>query len=89
MIKYIHLDYRKPHTKEEGKLFGLSNVDINTAHIFINTNMHRKGRNLADTFFHEMAHVFIEFHGKKGQMSAATEEELATLIGRKCAEVLK
>lgn len=89
MIKYIHMDYRRPHTKEESKLYGLSTVEVNTAHIFVNINMHRKGRNLADTFFHEMAHVFIEFHGKKGQMTSAKEEELATLLGRKCAEILQ
>lgn len=89
MIKYIHLDYRKPRTKEESTLYGLSNVDLNTADIFINVNKHRKGQNLVDTFFHEMAHVFIEFHGKKNQMNEHKEEELAMAIGKACAEVLK
>lgn len=89
MIKYIHLDYRKPRTQRESELYGLSTVDFNTADIFINVDKHRKGCNLVDTFFHEMAHVFFEFHGKKDQMSATKEEEFATLIGRKCAEILK
>lgn len=89
MKKYIHLDYRIPRTKEEKSLFGLSDVEKDTAAIFINVNMHRKGRNLIDTFFHEMAHVFIAFHGKDGQMSNAKEEKLAKEIGRVCAEVLK
>lgn len=89
MIKYIHLDYRKPHTKEESNVFGLSNVEIQHAEVFINTNKHRKGQNLIDTFFHEMAHVFLAFHGKDKQMSDAKEEKLAKEIGVACAEILK
>jgi len=83
------IDYRKPRTKAEKSYFALSNVDTNTTDMFINTNKHRGGRNLADTFFHEMAHVFMAFHGKEGQMTAAKEEELATHVGRICAEALK
>lgn len=89
MIKYIHLDYRKPRTKAEKTYFALSNVDTHTTDIFINTNKNRLGKDLIDTFFHEMAHVFVAFHGKEKQMSAAKEEKLCREIGRRCAEVLK
>lgn len=89
MIKYIHLDYRNPRTKEEKGYFALSNVDTHTSDIFINRKKNRKGSDLADTFFHEMAHVFLAFHGKDKQMSAAKEEKLAKEIGRNCAETLK
>lgn len=89
MINYIHLDYRIPHTKEEKELYGLSNVDAHTANIFINVNKHRDGKDLVDTFFHEMVHVFLEFHGKTGQMSHVKEEQLARKVGRLCAEALK
>lgn len=89
MIKYIHIDYRKPRTEEEKGYYALSNVDTNTTDMFINVNKHRDGKNLADTFFHEMAHVFMAFHGKDGQMSNAKEEKLAKEIGRICAEALK
>jgi hypothetical protein len=89
MIKYIHLDYRKPHTKEEKTVYALSNVATDTATIFVNVDMHRKSKNLSDTFFHEMAHVFFAFHGKDKQMSDAKEEKLAKEVGRICAEALK
>lgn len=89
MIKYIHIDYRRPRTKAEKRLFALSNVDTNSTDMFINTNKHRRGANLIDTFFHEMAHVFLAFHGKDKQMTDAKEEELATHVGRICAEALK
>lgn len=89
MINYIHIDYRKPHTKEEKGFYGLTNVDTHTADVFINVNKHRNGKDLIDTFFHEMVHVFLEFHGAAGQMSNAKEEKLARKIGQMCAEVLK
>lgn len=89
MTKFIHIDYRRPRTKEEKGLFALSYVDTNTTDMFINVNKNRKGITLADTFFHEMAHVFFAFHGKDKQMTAAQEEELATHVGQLCAEALK
>lgn len=89
MIKTVHLDYRRPRTKGEKDMFGLSMVDAQSANVFINTNKHRNGQNLIDTFFHEMVHVFLAFHGKDKQMSDATEEKLAKAIGVACAEILK
>jgi hypothetical protein len=88
-IKYIHIDYRKPHTKEEKTVYAISHVEPATASVFINVNMHRKSKNLSDTFFHEMAHVFFAFHGKDKQMSDAKEEKLAKEVGRICAEALR
>lgn len=89
MIKFIHLDYRKPHNAFERSAFGQTTVDDKTAYIFINSGLHRKGKNLIDTFFHEIVHAFVGFHGKKGQMSDAKEEKLAREVGRICAEALK
>jgi hypothetical protein len=70
-------------------VYALSNVATDTATIFVNVDMHRKSKNLSDTFFHEMAHVFIAFHGKDKQMSDAKEEKLAKEVGRICAEALQ
>ena len=89
MIKYIHLDYRTPRSQKERDSFAVSEVDDRTANVFVNRHMHRKGNNLIDTFFHEMTHVFLAFHGKDDQMSSAKEEKLAKEIGRLCARVLK
>jgi hypothetical protein len=89
VIKYIHIDYRRPVTKDEKTCFAQTYTKTDTATIFINVCKHRKGKVLIDTFFHEMAHVFLAFHGKDKQMSAAKEEKLAKEIGRKCAEILK
>lgn len=89
MIKYIHIDYRTPKNKEEGKFYGVTESERNSAGIFINVNKNRTSQDLADTFFHEMAHVFFAFHGKKKQMSIRTEERLAQQLGRICAGLLK
>lgn len=88
MIKYIHIDYRKPRTKSEKRYFALSNVDVNAADVFINTRKNKKMKDLVDTFFHEMAHVFIAFHAKDGQMTEQQEEMLCEALANKCSEVL-
>lgn len=89
MIKYIHIDYRKPRNKEEKECFAISNVDSNTTNMFVNVVKNQKGRTLSDTFFHEMVHVFLAFHGKDKQMTDYQEERLAERIGKLCAEALK
>jgi hypothetical protein len=89
MIKYVHIDYRSPRNREEKRFFALTNVKRDTADVFVNVRKNRKGEDLADTFFHEMAHVFCAFHGKAKQMSSATEERLARQIGRVCAGILQ
>lgn len=89
MIKFIHFDYRFPRNKNENKYYALSEVTRDTANVFMNVSKHKNGKDLIDTFFHEMAHVFFAFHGKTKQMSSVTEERLARQIGRVCAGVLK
>ncbi len=87
--KFIHIDYRVGRSKEEKSVYALSHVDVNTAEVFINVHKNRNSQDLADTFFHEMAHVFFAFHGKDKQMTDTEEEELALQVGRICAGVLK
>lgn len=89
MNKYIHIDYRHPRTKEERECFAITFAEPHSAEIFLNVKKHSKGHVLVDTFFHEMVHVFLEFHGKAKQMSAAKEENLAKEVGRICAEALQ
>lgn len=55
----------------------------------MNVRRNKKGSTLVNTFFHEMAHVFLAFHGKNKQMSNAKEEKLAKAIGAACARILK
>lgn len=89
MTKFIHIDYRNPRSKTESVFYGQSNVDSKAADVFINVKKNRNGNDLADTFFHEMAHVFFAFHGKTGQMTSAKEERLAQQLGRVCAGILR
>lgn len=89
MIKSIHIDYRGPRSKYERGYFGLTTSDKTSADVFLNVNKHKKSDDLVNTFFHEMAHVFFAFHGKKRQMTAAEEERLAQQVGRICAGVLR
>lgn len=89
MIKYIHIDYRKPRTQVENECWAITDVKNDTACMFVNINKNRTSKALSDTFFHEMAHVFMAFHGKEGQISEKAEETLAMKIGQICAEALK
>ncbi len=89
MIKSIHLDYRAPRSKSEKGFYALTDVERNTAHVFVNVYKNRNSQDLTDTFFHEMAHIFFAFHGKKKQMTDAKEEKLAQQLGRVCAGVLR
>lgn len=89
MTKFIHIDYRAPRTKDEKGLFGQVFAEKDKADIYMNVNKNRNSKDLVDTFFHEMAHVFFAFHGKTKQMTEAEEEKLAQQIGRICAGVLR
>lgn len=89
MNKYIHIDYRHPRTKAERECFAITFAERDSAEIFLNVKKNEKSEVLVDTFFHEMVHVFLEFHGKAKQMSAIKEELLAKQIGQLCAEALK
>lgn len=89
MNKNIRIEYRASRTKEEKALFGLTVAEDNEATIFLNVRKNRKSRELIDTFFHEMAHVFFAFHSNGKQMNNVTEERLARQIGRVCAGVLQ
>lgn len=89
MNKYIHIDYRHARNKEERECFAITYAEPHSAEIFFNVKKNKKGKVLIDTFFHEMVHVFLEFHGKDKQMSPGKEESLAKEVGRICAEALQ
>lgn len=86
--KSIHVEWRHPRNKKEQELYGLTEYDNKfVAKVFINTQSGEK--HLADTFFHEMTHVFFAFHRRRGKMHSKREEALAKQIGQTCAYLLK
>lgn len=86
--KAVYIEWRYPKTKAEKKLYGLTEYDNKfVAKVFINTQAGR--RHLIDTFFHEMTHVFLAMHRRRGKMHSKREEALAQQIGQTCAYLLK
>lgn len=85
VAKSIYLEWRKPQTKEETQVYGLTTTSNFVAKVFFNTDV--RGQNLANTFFHEMAHVFFAFH--KHKVPSKKQELIAQKIGEICKEVLR
>lgn len=78
MIKTITLDIRNPRTAAEKKLDGETTGDLSSSVVFIN----RRADNVS-TFFHEMAHVFCNFSGRR--LSPDDETRFAWNIGQLAA----
>lgn len=89
ITKNIHIEYRDPRTKEEVASYGITRSTDDKADIFINMKRNRKSEDATDTFFHELAHVFLAFYTPQPKMTAAQEERFAQQIGQVCAGVLK
>jgi hypothetical protein len=86
--KAVFMEWRNPRTKQERKLYGLTEYENrHVAKVFINTR--NDGGEIVDTFFHEMAHVFFAFHRRRGKVNLKREEALASQIGKTCAYLLK
>lgn len=85
VAKAIYLEWRKPESKIEKQVYGLTTTDANVARVFFNTEL--KTNELSNTFFHEMAHVFFAFH--KHTVLKEDQERLAQKIGTICKEVLR
>ena len=85
IAKAVYLEWRQPQDKTERECYGVTTTDNSVARIFFNTKV--KGQQLANTFFHEMAHVFFAFH--KNNVPADVQERLAQKIGAICSEVLR
>lgn len=86
--KAIYIEWRYPKNKVEQGLYGLTEYDNRyVAKVFINTQASRK--HLTDTFFHEMTHVFLALHRRRGKMHSKREEALAKQVGQTCAYLLK
>lgn len=83
--KAVWFEFRTPQTKEEKGVYGLTESTCDVAKIFINTRL--KSTHFAETFFHELAHVFFSFMYHK--VPKHKQEELARKIGVVCAEVLR
>lgn len=87
MSKVILIEWRDPKNKYEKDKYGWTEVDGSVAKVFIKRKQCSK--ELTDTFFHEMAHVFFGFHSKNKRMSDKQEEYLAAKIGQLAAALLK
>ncbi len=80
VTKSIVIEWRDPRTKSEKKNYAISDIKGNLATIYIKKKQCSK--ELVDTFFHEMAHVFFAFHRSKKRMSEEKEEFLAIKVGK-------
>ena len=85
VAKSVYLEWRRPETQMERDCYGVTTTDNNVAKVFFNTSV--KGQRLANTFFHEMAHVFFAFHRHK--VPDCVQEKLAQKIGTICEELLR
>lgn len=79
--KAIWIEWRKPITKTEKKEYGNTQLqNCSTAKVFINTD--KIGKNSEEevkTFWHEMTHVFLQFHRKKA-LKKDHEEDLCRTV---------
>lgn len=74
----IVVEFRKPNNKEEAELYGeCVTENKSVSRVFINSEREPESR--IDTFFHEMAHAFMHWRGKKG---GPASEKLAREVGR-------
>lgn len=84
VAKAVYLEWRRPETKVERNTYGLTTTNGDIARIFFNTSIKQE---LANTFFHEMTHVFFAFH--KHKVPENVQEALALKIGAICKEILQ
>ena len=87
MMQTVVIEWRNPRTKSESECWGETVFEGNIAKVFINARKNKNEIESADTFFHEMAHVFFDFNDKK--LSNRKEEYLATKTGKIVAQLLK
>lgn len=87
MNRAIIIEIRKPGKGEE-TLYGRTYIDPAIAKIFINGRMNHKYRDLVNTFFHEMAHVWFGlFHDKP--IDKRLEEDICWRLGDVCEAILR
>lgn len=84
MVKTIIIESRHPRTKMEKDCYGVTYDHENIARVFINSRLVH-GKEFADTFFHEMMHVFANFTSKK---KLKQEEKKAKLMGKAAQAIL-
>ena len=85
--KVILIEWRTPKTKYEKSKYGTTEVNGDIARVYIQQN--QSSKELVDTFFHEMAHVFFGFHKKNKHMTDEQEEYLAGKVGKLVAGLLQ
>jgi len=89
--KIIVIEWRKPKNAEERACYGMTMVNgtRNIANVFLNSRFRLKegGWLLVEAFFHELGHVFLEFHTHK--TTARKAESIARQIGEATLAVLK
>ncbi len=77
IIKTIIIEVRAPQTEEERGCYGLTYDHGDTAKVFLDS---RLSKSFAETFFHEMLHVFVNFSG--GKKKIANEEKKCQALGK-------
>jgi len=80
VMKTIVVEWRKPQSKMEKACWGVTNDHGDVSHVFIRESAVDKGIGI-DTFFHELTHVFFNFH-KNNKLTRQEEEQVARSVGR-------
>lgn len=87
MRRVIILEVSKAKTRHRKRLLGETEFDndgVNTVWI----REGQMGKQLVDTYFHEMTHVFLGFARFKGKLSNEQEEQLCRMVGQTSASIL-
>lgn len=87
--KSIIIEWRNPRTKEEAEDYAETIASSDFARVFINSRKNQSSREIVDSFFHEMVHVFVAFHETRKTMTAKEEEAIADQMGKMAAIILK
>lgn len=83
-VKTIVIEIRRPITKGEKSCDGVTYDHGNVNSVFIDTRL-KRSKAFAETFFHEMLHVFVNFSGRG---TIPREEAIAAKFGRAAKNIL-
>lgn len=87
--KTVVIEWRKPGTKLEKQCWGITEDFGSVNKIYIDKKVNGTPK-AVDVFFHEMTHVFLNFHSNRkiSKLSRKKEEALADAIGNAAKKIL-
>ncbi len=83
-IRTIVIEIRRPANKSEAACDGVTYDHGHIANVFLDSRLRRTDK-FAETFFHEMMHVFVNFSGRG---TIPREEAKAAKLGRAAKHIL-